>query len=213
MFHVSDVLQPKSDERVERVIRQHGVVLIPRLFVAGFLIVFPFFLLFTMLRSGIGGIVFFAACELIGLVMALRAFLVWDADVLVVTTHRLIDVNQHGIWTRMVSEIPLTAVREVDVLPKKGMRLFGNIGSLRIRTSGAPSELIIGCAGKPHVIRDVIQEMRTQATRREDRQNPAEWRTRINPLLDKADAQTIGTIERMLRDREERTTRVPSNNS
>ena len=159
MFQLSDVLQPKPGERTERVIRQHFFAILPRLLVAGFLIVFPFFVLFSLLRSAMG-VIFLTLCVLIGFTMAVRALLVWDADVLVVTTHRLIDVDQRGIWTRIVTEIPLISVSSLEILSGKGMGLLGGIGGLRIHSTGAPSVLDVSMIRKPERIRNLILELK-----------------------------------------------------
>ncbi len=79
MFHIEDVLQLKDDEQVKAIVRRHVVMLVPRLFLALLLIVIPFFLLFPLFSWGLPGAIGFFVVILIGVVIAIRTLLLWDA--------------------------------------------------------------------------------------------------------------------------------------
>lgn len=90
MFRLEDVLQLKDTEDVKLVVRRHPVSLVPGLGSALLLIVIPFFFLFPLFAWGIPGVGAFMASVVIGIVVAIRTVLVWNADVLIITTLRLV---------------------------------------------------------------------------------------------------------------------------
>ncbi len=163
MFHIHDVLLPKDGEIVHCVVRRHGATLAPQLFLAAFLMVAPFFLLFPLARWGAIGIGLFVLLLACGLFVALRAFLLWDADVLVVTSERVIDVDQRGLWNRIVCETPLVFIQEVNCEQKGFADAVCRMGTVRIRSgSSATTEMLASCVRKPERLRQLIQDLRSR---------------------------------------------------
>lgn len=159
MFHLTDVLQPRAEERVCAVVRRHGFTLVPPLLKAACLIILPFFVVFPLFRWGWFGIGLFSICEAVGLFLALKAFLIWDADVLLVTSQRLIDVDQQGLWARVVSEVPLVSIQEVR-WERRGVReAVLRMGLIRIRSLSAASEIIVPNIGRPNERQRLIQDL------------------------------------------------------
>ena len=113
MFHVHDVAPLREGERIQGMIRRHVVTLLPMLSLSALFIITPFFFLFPLLRAGSIGAITLVLSVAIGLSLALRALHLWDADVLIVTTERMIDVDQSGVWARQVAEIPLGAIHDI----------------------------------------------------------------------------------------------------
>lgn len=180
MFKVTDVVQLKDGERVQAVVRQHGIVLLPRLVLAGLLIALPFFFLFSLSHAGTGGVLVFALCVALGLVIALRSFLMWDSDVLLVTSERLVDVDQRGLWARIVAETPLSQVHEVVWLRKGLLPALCRTGTLRIR-SGASSDIVCSGVPRPERVSRLIEDLcdrkggRAQHSKVHDYAAVAEW--------------------------------------
>lgn len=114
MFHAADVLHLQEGETIEAISRRHAATLVPGLLAAALLIVVPFFFLFALLRSGPFGIIAFCLSLAFGIVLAYKTFHTWDAGVLLLTNRRLIHVNQRGLWTRIVSEMPLALIQRVE---------------------------------------------------------------------------------------------------
>lgn len=163
MFHIHDVLLPKEGEVVHCLVRRHGVTLVPQLLLAGLLMVVPFFLLFPLARWGAIGTVLFVLLLASGLFVALRAFLLWDADVLIVTSERVVDVDQRGLWNRIVCETPLIFIQEV-ICEQKGLAdAVCRMGTVRIRSApSATAEMSASCVRRPERLRQMIQDLRSR---------------------------------------------------
>jgi hypothetical protein len=113
MFHLEDVLQIKDIEEVRALVRRHPLTLTPSLAAATLLIVVPFFFIFPLFRWGIAGMVIFLVAVISGIILAIRTFLLWNSNVLIITSLRLVGVDQRGVFSRFVVETPLTYVAEV----------------------------------------------------------------------------------------------------
>jgi uncharacterized membrane protein YdbT with pleckstrin-like domain len=114
MFQSKDVLNLQEGERIEGIIRRHYSTLWPRLLLAGAFIILPFFFLFALLSLGLIGLLLVVFSVALGIFLALKALIVWDARVLLLTNRRLIHVDQRGIWSRKVQEAPLWNIRSVE---------------------------------------------------------------------------------------------------
>lgn len=163
MFQLTDVLQLKEHEQVRAIVRRHVVTLLPALCLAFVLIVIPFFLLFPLFELGIPGVIAFAVCVVGGIGIAIRALWLWDADVLIITTYRVLDVDQQGIFTRTVSEAPLATVQDVT-WTKTGLleALFG-MGSLRIQTASTAPVIEALRVPFPHRLAELLHASRPGA--------------------------------------------------
>jgi hypothetical protein len=195
MLRLSKIIQLRDGERVHAVARRHGVTLASRLLLAGLLIIVPFFFLFALTKWGAVGLIFFAVLEALGVFVALRAFLIWDANVLLVTSQRLVRVDQKGLWKRLVSEIPMAFVQEVECERMGLGEALWHIGTLRIKTSSSPE--IVGMVVKkvcyPERLQGLINELRVGGRSSGDRiQN-------LLSLLRTADQATLNEVERILK--------------
>jgi len=114
MFHSSDVLQLREGEQIEAIARRHSFTLWPKLVLSGLLIIVPFFFLFVLLSLGAFGVILLALTVALGIFFALKSFIQWDANVLLLTNQRLIHVDQRGVWSRRVLETPLDQVQSVE---------------------------------------------------------------------------------------------------
>ena len=101
---------------------------------------------------------FFLAIYL--LVVFMTAFVVWMAyylDAWVVTNRRVIDIQQKGIFWRMVSEIPVDRVENVTVETPGFIASMLGFGTMRIETAGEEDFIVDTVAGC-EVARDLILE-------------------------------------------------------
>jgi membrane protein YdbS with pleckstrin-like domain len=163
MFRIEDVLQPKDGEKVRALVRRHVATLIPSLFLSLVLIVVPFFLLFPLFSWGIPGVILFFFSVVAGIVIAIRSLLLWDADVLIVTTMRLIDVDQQGLLTRTVSEAALGAVQDVSWKRAGLADTMFKMGCVKIQTASTTTTIEAKGVPKPESIFELINELRHDA--------------------------------------------------
>jgi hypothetical protein len=208
MFHITDAVQLQADEHVKALWRKHVAALWGKLALAALFLIIPFFFLFALLRSGGLGVIVFALLVAIGLFLALRAFLLWDADVLILTNTRLVRVHQRGLWNRVVSELALAHVRDVEWRKKGIGDAILRTGVLRVRTGmEAPTEMVFYRLYRPDRAVLAIQTLRSGRVM--DRPvelhevptfHPAiDRRQNLRKLIETADEEVLRKIEEAIK--------------
>lgn len=160
MFNIEDVLQLKDREEVRHVTRRHVLTMFPPLLLSLVLIVVPFFLMFPLFAWGIIGVAMFIVSVFSGIGVALRTLLLWDADILIVTNLRLVDVDQRGIFARTVSEAPLESVQDVSWSRNGIVQTLFRMGDLKVQTAGATANIEAKAIPRVEVVHELINEMR-----------------------------------------------------
>lgn len=89
------------------------------------------------------------------LILLFFAWTVYYLDQWMVTSERLIDIEQHGLFSREVSEIPLHRVQDVTMEVHGLLETLLHFGTIKIQTAGEREFLI---RGVPHLteIKDTI---------------------------------------------------------
>lgn len=160
MFRVEDVLHLKPGEHIRAFARRHWLTLMPPLFLALFLIVLPFFLLFPLFAWGAPGIFLFAACVVFGILTAVRSFWTWDADVLIVTECRVVVVRQRGVFHRAVGEMMLADVTDVQWMRRGVWETVIPMGTLTIAGSSSQGALTMHRVPRPDRLQALLNELR-----------------------------------------------------
>lgn len=211
MFRIEDVLLLKDDERVKTVTRRHLVTLFPGLFLALILIVMPFFLLFSLFAWGIPGVAIFFTALIAGLCIAFRTLLLWDSDVLIVTSLRLVDVDQRGLFSRIVSETPLASIQHVTWSKKGIIESVFRLGTIKVQTQSVTTAIEAQRIPHPQLIHELINDLRQHAVPMNAPQSgPAPAASpdplkKISSLLEKYSPEELGRIESVLKARERST--------
>lgn len=202
MFHIEDVLQLKDGEDVRLLVRRHAITMIPRLFIALALIVVPFFLLFPLFSWGIAGMAAFVISVLAGIVTAMRTFLMWDADVLVITTLRLVDVDQKGVFSRFVTEAPFSLIQDASWHRKGVVDTVFKIGTLKIQTAGTSTAINVRRVARPELVHELINDLRHATTPKRIDLSPEirERIRKISMILENLTPESLNRIETAIRD-------------
>lgn len=164
MLHIEEIVQLKQGEEVQHIIRRHGATLIPQLFLAFILIVLPFFMMFPLFSWGVIGIVIFALTVLIGIGIALRTFILWDADALIVTNIRIVDVDQRGVFSRFVTEILLHTIQDISWQRKGFFETVFGIGTLIVQSTSAQQPLAVIRIKRPERVQEQIQQLKEKSS-------------------------------------------------
>ncbi len=202
MFRVQEAVDLQANERVVAVIRRHSFVLWKRLLLAGAWIVIPFFFLFHLAQQGTWGLLLFVACLAIGLFLALRAFHTWDSNVFIFTTERLVDVDQRGMFARVVRELPWHTVTDVRWERRGWIEAIFRTGTLHVRATGTIPSLQATRITRPEQYVRLALELRhkPQVTDAQTEQPSQALRERLHRLVDRADEQALKRAEAMLQD-------------
>lgn len=200
MFHVEDVLQLKDGEKMKTIVRRHPVTFVPGLGAALLLIVLPFFFLFPLFSWGAIGFAVFILAVVGGIIWAIRTLLLWDADVLIVSTLRLVDVDQKGIFSRFVTEVPFASIQDASWQRHGMIDTLFRVGTLSIQT-GATTTMTVRRVAHPELLHELINDLRHATTPQKKNVTP-EQRERLRSLtelLERLSPQALNRIEDTIR--------------
>ena len=102
------------DEKLLLITRRYFFTLLWEVAVAFFLIIMPFFLMFPLFAWGLWGIVFFAYCVAVGLLVLLKLFVMWNFNTLMITSKRVLKTRQRGFFDRTISEMLISRINDVS---------------------------------------------------------------------------------------------------
>lgn len=145
----------RANEDVMLFTKQHPFVLFkPMLISVGFLLI-PV-LLYSLTTSNQILSIVFPICLIIALVRGGLAWMGWNNSVVLVTTERVVMLNQKGILNRELVECGLTTINQVSHEVKGLLNTLLGFGSLSVYTSGSQIPLYAANIPDPY---DVQQEI------------------------------------------------------
>ncbi len=160
---ITNIVRMKEQEKAVGVVRHFPLVYLPRVLIALVLVTAPFFFmipLFAIRPWGFpAGLIVFAASLLFGLFLALRAFVVWYWNAFVVTNYRVIDVDQRGLFDRVVSEAAFDKIQDVSYHVKGMWGTLLRYGTIVVQTAGATTNLELSYVRRPKDVHHLITEM------------------------------------------------------
>ncbi|HUT22244.1 MAG TPA: PH domain-containing protein [Candidatus Bipolaricaulota bacterium] len=122
----------EEDEDYILKVRHHFLVFLPHLLISFAIIVIDFFLLFFLFKNGaIGGIIFLAVLA-ISVFYVLKVVFFWHKNAFIITSKRIIDFDQQGLFTKKVSSYPFEQIREIACATKGLWQTMFKYGNLEI---------------------------------------------------------------------------------
>lgn len=158
------MLQLSEQEKVVVVVRKHWFIMARMVAVLIILLIVPPVIL-TILPAATAKlnaafvehiVNFFLSLYL--MVLLLVFFLFWmdhHLDMWIVTTERLIDVEQHGLFHREVSEVPLRKIQDVTIQINGLIETLLKFGTIRIQTAGE-RDFFIHNVPRLYEIKDIL---------------------------------------------------------
>lgn len=147
-MNLKGIVRMKEGETIKRVVRQYWVVHMPAAAVAAFLIYAPFFFMIPLFSMGSWGKTAFFVSIAVGAVYTVRLFVIWYWNAFVITTRRVIDIDQRGFFDRLVSEATHDNIQDVSYRVKGLLGTIFRYGTVVIQTAGTHTNLEL------HNIRD-----------------------------------------------------------
>ncbi len=168
----------RKDEEIILVLRRHWIVLIFHLVPIVFVLIG--IVLLDVLASGVIEFfqlnvdpVFMSLIEsFLFLIFWLGLFIVWIdyyLDVWIVTTQRVIDVNQSGLFSRQISELEHGKIQDVTSEVKGLIPTFFRFGYVYIQTAGEKARFVFKQVSNPVRVRDIIMQLQKYSILREKR--------------------------------------------
>lgn len=175
MIDLDTLIRKKSDEKIVFQLRSHWITFIGEIFLVivlgmlplGLYVVFqgvwPSLLVGTISKPIL--VLMTSAYYLMLWVFFITKFIDYYLDVYLVTTDRVLDVSQQGMFARTVAELDLARVQDVTSEVKGVLRSLMNFGNVYIQTAGEKERFIFEDVPHPDDIRKRLLEL-VEADRR-----------------------------------------------
>lgn len=150
----------EKSEKIIDTARRHGIIYFWWWILIFILIVTPFFFMFWLLNHNWWGQSLFAILLLSGIFILVRTFFLWKRNAAIITTHRVIDVDQRGFFDKFVSEMPYD---ELDYVSGHVKGFWGTIwryGVVSIQNENGNMKIILDRIKQPVHVQQKINELR-----------------------------------------------------
>lgn len=163
------ILQMDPSETVELEVGRHPIGLVPVYAVGGFITIIlaalPFLLntatfkIYTpqLFQSGWLDIIFILMAVLVA-IMTQVAAVIYNNNVLMVTNENLIQVLQHSIFSRQLSQLSLEKVQDVTAVQNGFFARIFDLGTIQVETAGETANFSFKLAPNPNVVAKEINE-------------------------------------------------------
>ncbi len=197
---ISNVIQLKPEEEVLEVVRESLAPHIPKFLLITLWFITPFFFMFPLFREGWFGVLFFLALIISAVVVGMRTYIKWKNTVFVITDRRIVDIEQKGLFDRVVSEVPFSLVDDVTYRVKGIFPTIFRFGLLVVRTTGNAADLEFRRATSPARLHDLINDLR-EAMLDEERDRKKE---KIEKMAQSMSVEEIRELARHVRRKEQK---------
>lgn len=169
---------PGSDLKEQKVLlfRRHPITLIPLILISSLIIAIPVAIYVGaqivqpefLARPGyftlyiLGASLFF----MFGCLFAFQLFVEYWLDVFIVTDKRILDIDQHGLFSRTVSELRLYRTQDVTAEVKGILHTLLDYGDVYVQTAGEMERFRFEEVPHPNHVAKLILEL-AEADRRE----------------------------------------------
>ena len=163
-MHISILIQQKSYEHVVHVLRHHWFTFLPRIILFIVLILVPvalYFIFNTLFPTLFEGQIIYPIAVLFGsmyylgiLLLFYAQFIEFYLDIMVITNDRAIDVEQHGLFSRSISELDLFRIQDVSTDVHGMFPTLLNYGHITIKTASTNVSLVAVDAPNPNAVRE-----------------------------------------------------------
>lgn len=183
----------EEHEVVVEAVRQHPITMAGPLFFNGFIILADFFFLTWLFARGMWGIAVFFFVLIWPLFFILRTYLIWSKNVFIITNKRVIDIDQHGLFHKVVSECNYEKIQDVSFAIKGILATLFKFGKIEIQTAGSQTNLEIRYVKNPARIQELItdEQRKSAETSRPDNVTNEELEDAITKVKKRLDEETL----------------------
>lgn len=172
MFSLDHLPNQQQNEKVILLLRRHWLILFRFILLFIFLLFLPplFYLFFAFTWPGIFAEIIFYALLIISFslyylciwLLFFYSFLDYYLDIWIVTNYRIINIEQIGLFNRVISEQKLYRVQDVTSEVKGVASTFFDYGYVYIQTAGEKERFIFEQISHPSEIRKKILALAEQ---------------------------------------------------
>jgi hypothetical protein len=175
-MNLAAFIRQKPDERLVLQIRRYWLTFVPTLIIFTILFLLPFIISIAArillpdltplsdtirLLLTLTGSVY---CLLI-LLIFYSSFVVFHLDLSIITNERLVDMEQKGLFSRVISEMDLYQVQDVTTEIKGVFPSVFNYGTLIVENASATVKFVLHKVKDPNKLREIILDLANEDRR------------------------------------------------
>jgi len=122
-------------------------------------IIAGFFFLYPLIHAGTWGRILFVLLLVFGVATLLRTIVLNRMNVFVLTSERVIDIDQQGVFSRVVSECLYENIQEMSFKVSGVLGTTLHVGTLMIHTAGDRADLHISGIKDPQHVQELISKI------------------------------------------------------
>lgn len=149
----------KDGEQIVSVIRRYGFTFFWAWFFSFLLIVVPFFFMFWLFNHGAWGQTLFVVPLMLGILLLIRTVFIWQRNILIITTHRVVDIDQRGFFDKVTSNISYDQLEDVMGRIKGFWGTIFRYGNVTIQSGGGKVQVIVDKIKQPVYVQQEIAEL------------------------------------------------------
>lgn len=146
------------NEQIIVIIREYIITKFFSLSVLSVIYLSLFFTMYFLFSLGSWGVLVFFLGLAIVVFFIVRLLTMWYLDTMIVTDLRLLDIEQSGIFSKRVQEIPWPSVADIQYQQRGLFATLCGYGTIFIYTSLLPEPIELQHVYHPKQIRDIISE-------------------------------------------------------
>lgn len=168
-MHIAHLIKQKSYEKIEYLLHRHPITFVPIAFVFILLMLVPagvYFLINSLFPNLLYSTIIYPLGILLGSIYYLSIYLFFYAqfvdfylDMWIVTNDRIIDVEQHGLFSRTISEADLFRIQDVTVDIQGFFNTIFNFGNVTVKTASSNVHIIFYNVPNPNEIRQALIQL------------------------------------------------------
>ena len=168
-MQISHLIKQKSYEKIEYYLRRHPITFVPIFAVFVILLLVPvalYFLTYTLFPQLLSGPLSYPALVLFASIFYLSIYLFFYGqfidfylDVWIVTNDRIVDIEQHGLFSRTISELDLYHIQDVTVEITGFFATIFKYGNLHVKTASNNSQIIFRDIPNPNEVRQALIQL------------------------------------------------------
>jgi len=151
----------RPNEQVVLVVKQHIWLLFPIFLVWLGLFVLTLTVIHFFLASRVSSIVVTVAL-LVGGLFTLYRWYIWNNGVFIVTSQRVIKVDQRGLFSRLISEAEIDRIQEISSDIAGPIQTMLNFGTVKIQTASTTGQVDLRNVPHPYDIQQEIVRIQRQ---------------------------------------------------
>lgn len=168
-YHFKDL---NDSEEIVRVIHRNWFYLLQQ-FISVFVIVVIFIgglvyapLFFPQMFRGQNRTILEFAENFFMLAVWIYGFLIWIDyyfDIWIITTERIINIEQKGMFTRSVSELRFSKIQDITTEVVGFIPTIINYGDVKVQTAGEENEFLFRTISDPYHVKNIIMELQKKS--------------------------------------------------